>query len=123
VGGSALVISPFLPWVDVILLGNLNLFQLFEAAGHSDALAWGAILGGGASAFVGWREGSSKIVRATGLGVGILGGLLAFYALGNLRHEIREIQGLASVGIGPYIALAGCIAMVVGALMARDQRS
>lgn len=117
------MISPFLPWVDVILLGNLNLFQLFEAAGRSDGLAWGAVLGGGATAFVGWREGSSTVVRATGLGVGILGGLLAFYALGNLRHEISEIQGLASVGIGPYVALAGCLAMVVGALLAQGQRS
>jgi hypothetical protein len=116
-GGIGLALSPFLTWVNVVLLGNLSLFQLFSAAGRSDALAWAAVLGGGIAAFVAWRQSSTAPVRAAGLVVGLLGGVLAIYALVGLRHGIREAHGLATVGIGPYLAVAGCVAMVVGAVM------
>lgn len=121
-GGVALAISPFLSWVNVVLLGKLSLFQLFTAAGRSDGLAWGAVIAGGAAAFLAWREGSSAAVRWAGLTVGVLGGALAVYALAGLRHDIREAHGLAAIGIGPYVAIAGCSAMVLGALMANGKR-
>jgi hypothetical protein len=118
----ALAVAPFLAWVNVVLLGKLSLFQLFTAAGRSDGLAWGAVIAGGTAAFVAWREGSSVVVRWTGLAVGVLGGVLAVYALAGLRHDIREAHGLATIGIGPYVAIAGCSAMILGALMAKAQR-
>jgi hypothetical protein len=121
-GGVALAIAPFLTWVNVVLLGNLSLFQLFTAAGRSDGLAWGAVIAGGAASFAAWREGSSAVVRWTGLAVGLLGGALAVYALAGLRHDIREAHGLAAIGIGPYIAIAGCSAMVLGALVSKGKR-
>ena len=55
-GGVALAVAPFLPWVKVILLGNLSLFQLFDAAGRGDGWAWAAVVGGGAAAVVALRE-------------------------------------------------------------------
>ena len=113
-GGIALAISPFLPWVKVVFLGDLTLFQLFAATGRSNALAWGAVIAGGTAAFVAWREGSAAAVRLTGLAVGALGGVLAVFALTALRHDIREASGLAAIGIGPYIAIGGCAAMIVG---------
>jgi hypothetical protein len=122
-GGVGLALSPFLTWVNVVLLGNLSLFQLFSAAGRSNALAWAAVLGGGIAAFLAWRQNSSTaIVRAAALTVGLLGGALAIYALVGLRHDIREAHGLATIGIGPYLAVAGCVAMVVGAVMTIDRR-
>lgn len=123
-GGAALAISPFLTWVRVILLGNLSLFQLFTAAGRSSALAWGAVAAGGAAAIVALKESRPSAVRGTAMAVGLLGGVLALYALVDLRTELRDAHGLAEVGIGPYIAVGGCIAMVVGGLMSkRQQRS
>jgi Protein of unknown function (DUF2510) len=118
-GGVALAISPFLTWVKVILLGNLSLFQLFDAAGRSSALAWGAVVAGGAAAVVAFRDRNPTTIRGTGLVVGLLGGALALYALVDLREELREAHGLATVGIGPYIAVGGCLAMVIGALMSK----
>ena len=58
-------------------------------------------------------------VRVAGLAVGALGGVLAIFALTALRHDIREASGLAAIGIGPYIAIGGCAAMIVGAAMAK----
>lgn len=120
-GGAAFAISPFLTWVRVILLGNLSLFQLFTAAGRSSALAWGAVIAGGAAAIVAFRKSSPSVVRGTALAVGLLGGALAVYALAVLRDELRDAHGLAVIGIGPYIAIAGCVAMVVGALMSKRE--
>lgn len=122
-GGVALAVSPFLTWVKVVLLGNLSLFELFEAAGRGNGWAWAAVLAGGVAAFVAFREGNSPAVRWTGLAVGLLGGALAIYALVDLRHGIREAHGLAAIGIGPYVAIAGCVAMVVGGVMSRGEKS
>jgi hypothetical protein len=120
-GGVALAFSPFLTWVKVVLLGNLSLFQLFQAAGRGDGWAWAAVVAGGVAVFVALRAGSSSRVRWTGLAVGLLGGALAIYALVDLRHGIDEAQGLASIGIGPYVAIGGCVAMVVGGALARRE--
>lgn len=54
-GGVALAVSPFLTWVKVFLLGDLSLFQLFDAAGRSSSLAWGAVVAGGVAAVVAFR--------------------------------------------------------------------
>lgn len=118
-GGLGLAISPFLTWVKVVLLGNLSLFQLFDAAGRSNGWAWAAVFGGGAAAFVTLRERNPSTVRGVGLGVGLLGGALALYALVDLRHDLSEAHGLAAIGIGPYLAVAACAAMVVGAITTR----
>jgi hypothetical protein len=118
-GGVALAVSPLLPWVKVVLLGDLSLFQLFEASGRSDGWAWIAVIAGLAAAVLAFREANPLTVRRVALGVGVLGGALAVYALGVLRDEVSDASGLATVGIGPYVAVAGCVAMVVGALKAR----
>ena len=120
VGGIGLAISPFLPWVKVVLLGSLSLFQLFDAAGRSNGWAWAAVLAGGAAAVIAFRAQRPSTVRRAGLSIGVLGGILAVYALVALRNELRDAQGLAQIGIGPYIAVAGCIAMVIGAVMSKS---
>jgi hypothetical protein len=121
-GGAGLAISPFLTWVKVILLGNLSLFQLLDAAGRANSWAWAAVVAGGAAAVVVFRERNPSTVRGTGLAVGLLGGVLAIYALVDLRNELRDVHGLAAIGIGPYVAIGGCIAMAVGGWMAGSKR-
>ncbi|MDX6635749.1 MAG: hypothetical protein QOF06_1952 [Solirubrobacterales bacterium] len=122
IGGIALAISPFLPWVRVILLGNLSLFQLFEAAGHSATLAWATVIAGGATGVTAYRARTVSTIRLTGVIVGVLGGLLAVYALIGLREELNDAQGLATVAIGPYVAVAGCAAMAIGGWVAKTAR-
>lgn len=122
IGGVGLAISPFFAWVRVILLGDLSLFQLFEAAGRPTGWAWIAVLAGGATAVVALRGGSPAVVRGTGLSVGLLSGALAILALQGLSEELRDAHGLATVGIGPYIAIGGCLAMVIGAVMSKAKR-
>lgn len=119
-GGVALAISPFLTWVKVVLLGNLSLFQLFTATGRSSAWAWVALLTGIAVAVTAFRRESPATIRAVGLGVGVVGGILAIATLESLLHQLRDANGLATAGIGPYVAVAGCIAMVVGGLMSKS---
>lgn len=122
-GGIALAISPFLTWVKVVLLGNLSLFQLFDAAGRSDGWAWVAVLAGGAAAVVAFKVQRSSTVRGAGLSIGVLGGLLAVLALVGLRDELRDAHGLAVVGIGPYVAVGGCVAMAIGGVMLKKDQS
>lgn len=68
-------------------------------------------------------ERQVSTIRGVGLGVGILGGIIALYALLGLRNELEDAQGFAAVGIGPYVALAGCVVMGIGALKARSPRA
>jgi hypothetical protein len=91
------------------------LFQLYEAAGSSKSLPWATVIAGVGAAVAAFihRE------RQTTLVVGLIGGALALYALIGLRSDISDAEGFASLGIGPYIAVAGCAAMLVGALMFR----
>lgn len=115
-GGAALAISPFLPWVQVVLLGNLDLFQLYDTLGRSGGRAWVAVLAGVVIAFVAVRE-RSPLVWVAAIGVGVVGGVLAIVMLESLLREVRAVHGLATVGLGPYVAVGGCVAMVIGGLI------
>jgi hypothetical protein len=116
-GGIALAVSPVLTWVNVVLLGSLNLFQLFAAAGRPSGSAWAAVLAGGAAAMVAWQDDNPTRVRLLGTILGVIAGLLALGTLVDLRDELRETQGLATIGIGPYIAVGGCGAIAIGGFL------
>lgn len=118
-GGLAIAVAPFLTWIKVILFGNLTLFQLYELAGSSKALPWATVIAGIGAAAAAFIHRSRQMIFVVGLCVGLVGGALALYALIGLRSEISDADGYAAVGIGPYVAVAGCLAMVVGALMAK----
>lgn len=118
-GGLALAASPFLTWVKVVLLGDLTLFQLYDAAGRSNAWAWIAVIAGVVAAIVAWTSRKEESVRMIGLLVGVIGGVIAAYALVGLRHDIRQAAGFAAIGVGPYVAIGGCVAMAVGGLMSK----
>jgi hypothetical protein len=118
-GAVALAISPLLSWVNVVLLGSLNLFQLSQAAGHSRGLAWSAVLVGGASALGAWTASTRSRLRLIGAVVGLGAGLVAVLALVNMVHDVRQAHGLARVSYGPWVAIFGCVAMVVGGWMSK----
>jgi Na+/pantothenate symporter len=122
-GGVALGISPFLTWVNVVLLGGLNLFQLAEITGHRTGLAWSAVIVGGASAFGAWRAKSRRRTWLIGVVVGLLAGAVAILMLIGMVRDVRQAEGLARVSYGPWVAVLGCAAMVAGGLMSRRQPS
>lgn len=120
IGGAAgLALSPFLPWIKVVFLGNLSLFDIYSLDGGSDFWPWAPIIG--AAAVLAWIFGKREPqeVRSVALVVGLLGGALAAYVLIKLRQDISDTNGLAAVGFGPYVCVAACIALVVGALNTR----
>lgn len=123
VGGLGLAIAPFLPWVKVVLIGNLTLFQLYEVAGSSKTLPWLSVCAGAATAAAAFLHRERSMTFVVGICVGLAGGALALYALIGLRSDIEGAHGLAAVGVGPYVAVAGCVSMVVGALMLGSRRS
>jgi hypothetical protein len=116
-GGVALGISPFLTWVNVVLLGSLNLFQLSEAAGHRSGGAWAAVLVGAASALGAWTANSHARARLIGVVVGSLAGAIAILVLIGMVQDVRQTAGLVRLSYGPWVAILGCLAMVVGGLM------
>lgn len=120
-GGAALAISPFLTWVKVVLLGNLTLFQLFNATGRSSGWAWAALLAGGLVTGAGFNERRPFTLRGIGLSIGLAAGVIAIVTLERMLDDLRETQGLATVGIGPYVAVGGCLAIVIGSLMLKSR--
>lgn len=118
-GAVALALSPFLTWANVVLLGSLNLFQLAEAAGDSTGVIWAFVLIGAASAFGAWKAKSRRAVPLIGLLVGFLVGAVAILVFIGMINGVREADGLATVSYGPWVAILGCAAMVVGGLMSK----
>jgi fatty acid desaturase len=117
ISGIALAVSPFLVWAHIILFGDYNLFQLLNAEGASRALAWILLIGGVIAAVFAFFIRVST--RAVALGVGILVGIFALVKAINLTHEVNaaKIEGAASVGYGPWVAVVACVVMIVGGVM------
>jgi hypothetical protein len=112
-GGALLGISPFLTWVNVVLLGGLNLFQLLDAAGKPQTLAWLAIAIGAAVIGIGLKQENLKTVRILGFILGLVAGSYAALILIAWTHDLRQADGLAQISYGPWVALFGCVLMVV----------
>jgi hypothetical protein len=114
-GGVTLAVSPFLTWVKVVLIGDLNLLQLLQASGHGGALAWGAVLVGGVVALNVLAVGAKP--RTVGITMGGTAGLVAVIEFVHLVHDIRQLDGLVTISYGPWFAVIGCAMMVVGGLL------
>jgi len=120
-GGVTLAVSPFLTWVKVVLIGNLNLFQLLQASGHhSGDLAWGAVLAGGAVALDAWIVRAKP--RTVGVMVGGSAGVVAVIEFVHLVHDVRQLDGLVTTSYGPWLAVLGCATMVVGGMFPERRR-
>jgi hypothetical protein len=117
-GAVAFALSPFVTWVKVIPFGDLNPFQLFQAAGDSEAWAWVVVAVGAATAAIAYRNRRPTTLWLAGMIVGLLGGIVSLDTLERLLHAVRDAHRLATVGIGPCITVLGCIAMVARAAKA-----
>lgn len=120
VGGAALVlIAPFFAWVHVILLGDLNLFNLISAA-HTSSL-WALIPMGLALAVLVAVLRRSRRARALGIIAGVVAGLVDGLLLIALLHDVRSAYGLAQVRIGPWIGVGGAVLLFAASVRARGR--
>jgi hypothetical protein len=111
-GAVLLAISFFLPWVQVVLLGSVTFIQLANLSNH-ESLAWGGLALALALAL--WAFGSSQtggLLRIAALIVACYVGLNAV----DFIRQINKADGLASVEIGAYAAIASGILMFIGAI-------
>lgn len=114
-GGAALTISPLLGWVHVVLLGNLDLFQILRLNGTPSTLVWLGMLAGAAVAVSAMVSSRSDVIRGGGAAVGIVCGFAAVLFLIGAIRAVRQGDGLATVAAGPWMACMACAAMTAGA--------
>lgn len=122
VGGILLAVSPFLAWVRILGLFNVDLFTLLRAAGDPSDWAWVAVVIGLGVAVAGigaLYEGGETTARVGAAAVAVF--VLAAGASGvtQLVHVVTESRGL--VGFGPGLFLAGLseVAIVLGVALPR----
>ena len=125
-GGILLAVSPFLAWVRILGLFNVDLFTLLRVAGDPSTWAWVAVVAGvgGVVAGVGsLYEGGETTARVGTAVIAVV--VLAAGAPGVTRlvHVVTESRGLA--GIGPGLVLAGLseVALVLGVALPRRTTS
>ncbi|HEX3830243.1 MAG TPA: hypothetical protein VHV82_23490 [Sporichthyaceae bacterium] len=120
VGGLVMAFSVVLSWLDVPLLGDLNLLQLAVAArtlgvAHGGALPW-LTLGLAATAGL-----AACLVPGSVRVVGLVIGAVSLAWVGYLFHDLTDLDsqslGFASIGSGPYVALSGALAIFVSGLI------
>lgn len=121
-GGMGVAVSPLLPWVSVVLVGNLNLFQLLELGGNRPTMAWIAIGVGGGAALTAYAASTAGMVRLATIGLGLLTGGFAVLVLSEMVKDAEDAAGLVRVTWGPWIAVAGCVAMVVAGCLPERKR-
>lgn len=104
------------------MLGGLNLFQLLRINGDPTGIVWLAVVIGGLMFILAVLNTNPPTVQVLGIIVGLLiGGLAALFFVG-LLHGVRETHNIVRLEVGPWIALGGCVLMVVGGLMPRVKR-
>jgi len=116
-GGIALAISPFLTWVNAVLLGGIDLFNALQITGHSEAPGWIAVATGAAVAWIGWTSSRLRVVKATSICIGLIAGAGSIWTLITLTRDSRVVYGLAHVSYGPWVAILGCAAILSGGLL------
>ncbi len=114
VGAVLTGIAPFFTWVHVVLLGDLNLFNLASASHASPLEAWAAPILAAIALFLLLR--SKATIESIGVAFGLLIGLYDGLLLWSLARDVNATLGFAQLGSGPWIGLLGAAAMVVGGL-------
>lgn len=116
-GGVLVFLSPLLPWVDVIIFSE----NLFNAGGIATLIG---LLQMAAAAWViveAWRR---RPRRRLGLIVGVVVAVVDGLLLIGLLHDVHHTYGLAQVGVGPWVGVAGAITVWVASFrMPKDKRS
>jgi hypothetical protein len=112
-GWLALLACPFLTWIHVVLLGDLNLFQLLVAGGQDTAVAWVVSAIGLVGAAVTLAV-SGRTMRILNLIGSLIVGVLGILNLVEIVQAVSQSSGVASLGIAVLVGLGG-VAAIAGA--------
>ncbi|WP_143249997.1 MULTISPECIES: hypothetical protein [Amycolatopsis] len=120
-GGLLIGISPLVPWLHVVLVGNVNLLdaaQLGSGGSVPLVLVPAALVVCGLTSLIAalvLREGLAARGTAVILlaSAGAIGGLLSV----GLLKALTGTGELASIGLGPWIDLAGAFVMLLGVVV------
>lgn len=122
-GGLALAISPFLTWVNAVLLGRINLFDALQITGRSEGLAWIAVVAGAAATLIAWRSPRPRVIIAASVCIGLIAGIGSVWVFIALTQDVRVVDGLAQLFYGPWVAILGSVAVLGGGLLLAAARS
>jgi hypothetical protein len=116
-GGALLAISPALPWVHVVLLGDLTLFQLLKFTRHSTGFGWAAVLVGSLFVLValGVRH-SRDWLRLMSFLLAAVVALVAGPGTARLVDLVSHSGGFLGVGAGVIVIALGEIMLLAGAI-------
>jgi hypothetical protein len=121
-GGILIGLSPVLPWISVVLLGNLSLVELSQAGVSPIPLIALVVLG--IAGFAGGLLAQSTwAARTTAVILGAASAILTGTLLVQLLRLTSEGQPLASTAAGPWIAILGSGATLLGAAIPAAQPS
>lgn len=122
VGAALITISPYLPWLHVVILGDFNLTGLLSAGHWIVALAYLVSGIGVALLLVAVLGRSMEAVRVTALAIGSVLLLLGGDATYGLVRAVSKSAGLGQVGVGPIMAVVGSVLLIVPPIVGYAQR-
>jgi hypothetical protein len=116
-GGALLVISPFLQWISVVGIVNINLPQLLDIAGYRGDLGYivsaiGAVILLGAIAL--YADGANT--AGLGIGSAIIVGLVGVPGTVRLIHVAQQSHGVVTIGPGVVAAGLAELFLLIGGL-------
>lgn len=117
IAGVGLAAAPFLPWVHVFIIGNLDLMQLLSAAKDGTWIGYVCSASGAAIALTGFmpirgRAGADVAALIVAAAVGLLGAT----DWTRLVQAVGASDGFGSLGAGALVAAIAVVVMAVGAL-------
>lgn len=120
-GASVIALSTMLPWVHVLLLGDLTLFDLYD---HSGAGVSTPVLMVSAAVIV----GALALLNVRGwaliaLVAALVGGGIGWSRTNDSVEVVRLLNPLLSMGVGPTIAGVGVVVVIAGAVMGLASRT
>jgi len=118
-GAGLTGLSAALPWINVVLLGSLNLFNLYQVQEKNPVIP--EIVVAAAMVVAGLALARVPGGRMVAFLVGIVGGTLGGLFTVKVIHAVRQSDGLVSVGVGPLVAGAGVLLMTGAAVISMSR--
>jgi hypothetical protein len=122
IGAALIALSPYLPWFQLAIFGDINLTRL-ASLGHAYVIvAFAPTILGIPALLVAALARSMQVVRVSALVIGVAIALAGSYATYGLIDAVTKSAGFGQLGIGPIVALVGAALMVVPPIVGYAQQ-
>ena len=111
-GGGLLSLSVFLPWIHVILLGDLSLMQIADL-NHRHGLALLMVIAGGISAFIAFIYPERVHLR---FWVAIIAAIIGIFVGFEMIHSLNADGYLVKIQNGSYLAILAGLLLLAGVI-------